>query len=192
MLCRGNRTAERGWTGLQFGPEGPEFDRLYGMTKLPLNASLLPMWAPGVTDTATEMLKWQRARNFSKIHNMVDMACVCMNACLSLSWLQCHDIMLPADSSHDGGMVGVNVGMTGLSSEPTSRTFAKRSIRRGRSGFSRCVLIPPFDMTYTDSVAFAILTFAGYRTTRDFQGAGATQNMAFSLRTRRQDAGFTL
>jgi hypothetical protein len=108
LLCRGNRTAERGWTGLQFGPEGPEFGRLYGMTKLPLNASLLPMWAPGVTDTATEMLKWQRARNFSKIHNMVDMACVCMTACLSLSWLQCRDIMVPADSSHDGGMVGVN------------------------------------------------------------------------------------
>ena len=66
-----NRTASQGWDGLQFGPEGPEFGRLYGMTKLPLNSSLLPMWAPAVSDQATEMLKWQRARNFSAAHNMV-------------------------------------------------------------------------------------------------------------------------
>ena len=59
---------------MQFGPEGPEFGRLYGMTKLPLNASLLPMWAAGASDIATEMLKWERARNFSTVHNMVDMA----------------------------------------------------------------------------------------------------------------------
>eukprot|EP01047_Picozoa_sp_COSAG01_P053644 COSAG01_NODE_5773_length_4042_cov_3.081410_1_plen_600_part_00 len=52
----GNRTGSS-WSGLKFGNQGPEFGRLYGMTHLPLNASLLPMWAPGVSDPATEMLK---------------------------------------------------------------------------------------------------------------------------------------
>jgi hypothetical protein len=32
------------------------------------------MWAPGVGDEATEMLKWERARDFTKAHSMVDMA----------------------------------------------------------------------------------------------------------------------
>ena len=39
------------------------FSRMYGLSKMPLNASLLPKQF--VTDEATEMLKWERAKNFT-------------------------------------------------------------------------------------------------------------------------------
>lgn len=71
----GNRTA-KGWDGLQYGPELSGFGRLYGMVHKQLNASLLP--SEFVVDEAEEMLKWQRAQNFTLTshggQNMVDMA----------------------------------------------------------------------------------------------------------------------
>ena len=73
----GNRTAAHGWSsGLQFGPEMSGFGRVFSMSKKPLNASLLPR--EFVVDEAAEMLKWERAKNFtangSNSHPMVDMA----------------------------------------------------------------------------------------------------------------------
>jgi hypothetical protein len=72
----GNRTAARGWSGLQYGPEMSGFSRMYGMSKQPLKASLLPK--AFVIDEATEMLKWERAKNFTLtahgFQHMVDMA----------------------------------------------------------------------------------------------------------------------
>ena len=46
----GNRTAAKGWDGLQFGPEMSGFGRIFSTMKLPLNASLLPV--EFVTDEA--------------------------------------------------------------------------------------------------------------------------------------------
>ena len=71
-----NRTAAKGWSGLQYGPMMSGFGRMYAMAKTPQNASLLPR--PFVLDEETEMKKWKNAVDFQNaLHggqNMVDLA----------------------------------------------------------------------------------------------------------------------
>jgi hypothetical protein len=69
----GNRTSED-WSGLQYGPEISGFGRDFSFAKKPLNMTLLPRQF--VTNEAEEMLKWERAKNFTQNspHSMVDLA----------------------------------------------------------------------------------------------------------------------